>query len=585
MSKKDPIIIAKNIEIKKKINKDLSSIIAYEQTMTEYYEKSEMFDNFKIISQIESFTELFDSFRFVSFSNHILHLLSNKINNVYGYHKGSYSLQGLKEAFLKLLEMRDEKIKELLDYENTHEVNVLSENQIDQYDPFSHSLRKIIINPIIRENDIISDFCPNQRSLKSILDNYKFGKSIQETVFGLYQAQKVSHKELASKYMTCLLSSNNISDFFGFVPYHIVSQSFLFRDLMMHCDRLISKIENQSSEYEKSVNNLIKIIVDMFSIFYNGNERLYHENQIESLIEKRFLASVSLRKLEYIKTILRRSNCKDFKQIQITKFIDYDTKFVQTLETKVNSAQFSDIIPLFEDALPYYDGSMNVFENESTLLASMNSEAEIEIKKWSFVQPKKPNPVHQRNLGNLKTQNESLYKQVNNINEASVGNFSLNIKERMMKLEDMVNNQSIGFNFDNLRGASNENSMKKQLLMAKIEAKKQQILEQKQRIIEKRNKIALYKSQYQQREEEKKKYMVMDSKKEDFSIPIIDSFETLKDTCMCSICAMKKRNRVITQCGHTLCEECMKNQLKSRNRKCPACNTRFRESQIVEITW
>lgn len=40
---------------------------------------------------------------------------------------------------------------------------------------------------------------------------------------------------------------------------------------------------------------------------------------------------------------------------------------------------------------------------------------------------------------------------------------------------------------------------------------------------------------------------------------------------MCSLCNDRRKNCVITKCGHMFCSECIENNLKARNRKCPKC--------------
>lgn len=49
----------------------------------------------------------------------------------------------------------------------------------------------------------------------------------------------------------------------------------------------------------------------------------------------------------------------------------------------------------------------------------------------------------------------------------------------------------------------------------------------------------------------------------------------MKTAIMCSVCHDKRKNCIITKCGHMFCSECIENNLKARNRKCPKCNCQY----------
>jgi E3 ubiquitin-protein ligase BRE1 len=43
----------------------------------------------------------------------------------------------------------------------------------------------------------------------------------------------------------------------------------------------------------------------------------------------------------------------------------------------------------------------------------------------------------------------------------------------------------------------------------------------------------------------------------------------------CSVCGERRKNTVITKCGHAFCAECVKKNVEARNRKCPGCGHQF----------
>ncbi|EIN11960.1 BRE1-domain-containing protein [Punctularia strigosozonata HHB-11173 SS5] len=59
------------------------------------------------------------------------------------------------------------------------------------------------------------------------------------------------------------------------------------------------------------------------------------------------------------------------------------------------------------------------------------------------------------------------------------------------------------------------------------------------------------------------------------------------DKCMvilkCSTCKMRMRNTVITKCMHSFCKECVDARIQTRQRKCPACNLQFAQTDAQTL--
>jgi E3 ubiquitin-protein ligase BRE1 len=59
------------------------------------------------------------------------------------------------------------------------------------------------------------------------------------------------------------------------------------------------------------------------------------------------------------------------------------------------------------------------------------------------------------------------------------------------------------------------------------------------------------------------------------------------DKCMsilkCSTCRMRMRNTVITKCMHSFCKDCVDARIATRQRKCPACNLPFAQSEVSQL--
>jgi len=59
------------------------------------------------------------------------------------------------------------------------------------------------------------------------------------------------------------------------------------------------------------------------------------------------------------------------------------------------------------------------------------------------------------------------------------------------------------------------------------------------------------------------------------------------DKCMkllrCSTCKQGLRSHVLTKCMHSFCKDCIQARIDTRQRKCPACNMGFSQSEFQQL--
>lgn len=65
--------------------------------------------------------------------------------------------------------------------------------------------------------------------------------------------------------------------------------------------------------------------------------------------------------------------------------------------------------------------------------------------------------------------------------------------------------------------------------------------------------------------------------------PLQEELENFRSLVYCSLCSKNWKNMVIKTCGHVFCEECCKERLASRMRKCPTCNKPFSANDLLMI--
>ncbi|GMF25994.1 unnamed protein product [Phytophthora fragariaefolia] len=51
----------------------------------------------------------------------------------------------------------------------------------------------------------------------------------------------------------------------------------------------------------------------------------------------------------------------------------------------------------------------------------------------------------------------------------------------------------------------------------------------------------------------------------------------------CSVCQDRRKDVIISKCFHMFCKECVENNLKSRNRKCPTCKKMFGHDDVKSV--
>ena len=67
----------------------------------------------------------------------------------------------------------------------------------------------------------------------------------------------------------------------------------------------------------------------------------------------------------------------------------------------------------------------------------------------------------------------------------------------------------------------------------------------------------------------------------------IERFELndLRKRVKCSVCQDAPKNVIISKCFHMFCKDCIENNLKARNRKCPTCKKMFGQDDVKNMWW
>lgn len=64
---------------------------------------------------------------------------------------------------------------------------------------------------------------------------------------------------------------------------------------------------------------------------------------------------------------------------------------------------------------------------------------------------------------------------------------------------------------------------------------------------------------------------------------LLEELENFRTIVYCSLCSKNWKNTTLKNCGHVFCEECCKERLNSRMRKCPSCTKPFSANDLLTI--
>ena len=64
---------------------------------------------------------------------------------------------------------------------------------------------------------------------------------------------------------------------------------------------------------------------------------------------------------------------------------------------------------------------------------------------------------------------------------------------------------------------------------------------------------------------------------------LVEELENFRTLVYCSLCSKNWKNMAIKTCGHVFCEECCKERLAARMRKCPTCNNPFSANDLLLV--
>lgn len=275
--------------------------------------------------------------------------------------------------------------------------------------------------------------------------------------------------------------------------------------------------------YEKSKTNeeLIKFNKELIKKIEN-NEKTNDDNEIIKDLEQSYKQLIQDIEIKLLNKVDQENLIKKY-QIEKTKA---DQKYFQIMRLKDSLTQENKILKL-------QNGKSNeIIEKNSEIEKSINEK------------------VHQ--LSNLNHELKTVIKDLNQEIK------DLNKSNQILKFEK----GKVSNDFKNLVNENNklitiENNLKDESKAKEME------------IIKLSNKLSKY---------EKTKTPSTAS-----SSSNSDELDGFRSMVKCSVCSKNWKNTVLTVCGHVFCNQCTKERLNARLRRCPSCNKGFSANDLLSI--
>ena len=381
-----------------------------------------------------------------------------------------------------------------------------------------------------------------------------------------YKELKISHQEIISILFNKRIQKYKFDEFINFLPFNIIEKSNEYLQLINNTEKMIRNLEKTFIETIKQPSKIYFELLKNYNLLKEISQLPNFTNQINELNNEKLKLICKLKQLQIIFIITQKFHEKPLKSFSIYEFLNFESELLNKIKIFIDNNNNNDLINIIMISIEKYDEFFSKLLKEKNQLKNLSNKFNIEMSKIT------PNLNIKRNIENQFKINLNLIPKYedfeNNINKHN------EICDQLTKLKLFNSN----FN-DPLKFVNNEYSENKYLEL-KLENKIKKIEEIKKIIKKKQKKILkikiineninknINKNNLNKKIEEKPK-----------------NIYELKNKCLCPICATNFRNVAINICGHTLCKECLEIQLKARNRKCPACNTKFSNSQVVEIKW
>jgi len=124
-----------------------------------------------------------------------------------------------------------------------------------------------------------------------------------------------------------------------------------------------------------------------------------------------------------------------------------------------------------------------------------------------------------------------------------------------------------------------------EFLERKIKEKDMEIKYEREASKRQMEQIIKVQREYEQMKQKPKELIALESMPSDQKEAAFKEVELQKyrSIVRCSMCSFRMKNVVLAKCMHSFCNECVKDCLANRNRKCPKCNHKFSQVDVKQL--
>lgn len=300
-------------------------------------------------------------------------------------------------------------------------------------------------------------------------------------------------------------------------------------DIIIDSINLINILQEQFKKFENrdiitTDNNVLKIeIKDLEKSFKNLTE-LTNKKYLDNLNNESILTKLNIEKTKADQKYFNAMRSKDSILIEnknLTKSLNKSNDLIQ---------QLKDSDRLLQQKILNLNNQLEISQNNEKKLISNSKLTNIKLLDLEH-----DLSILNKKILNFKNENSNL------INENKKFKFDIDNKITEIK--------KINLNFNNLN--DNFNILKKKLISLSPNTNNNNLLSSNSTITS--------------------------------NDDILQDLNNFRSLVYCSLCSKNWKNMTIKTCGHVFCENCCKDRVASRMRKCPTCNKPFSANDLLSI--
>ena len=378
-------------------------------------------------------------------------------------------------------------------------------------------------------------------------------------------------------------------DFMEFPELDVVREVPEYREYCASNERELTALQTDLIGFREAFDATVSDLAEMHTLFkgaYVWPE--LKDDEVEGLIRQQTDSFHRQRKLLLFQHIVQQAPIKNPYAWVASEFVSSE---VQVLEQMMEMAKKGEFDAFREAVSDEFEKIGNVEDELEREIAEVNSAKNGAISTQTSWLQRKTHAVYSDVMEELEASRQETQKKVQDLTETRQA-VKEGLDEVASKLaavvEAMPNVRMLPDGFvPNLKEVS-EKHARREWLKLRVEAQRARVKQLKEDIDVREKELATLAVQLQHKEKE---FTELEEKsKVAKPVEVSRADDDRRAMYYCGACqerdSRRRRDTIITNCGHTFCTHCVEETIRARNRKCPYCAQKFNPtSHVVRIRW